>query len=464
MVKPFGNPFTITWIILAAIAATSCATRAPQHPPPFPSAIGAGGARSAPSSTAEIPKDLPREPSLDECLRFAALHNPELRAAYDTWIAAVERIPQARSLPNPQISYGYYFESVETFSGPQRQRLRGSQMFPWLEKLALRGDVAALAARSAEERFVARKLALFEEVTHAYAEYYHLERAIEVTTQSVTLLRDWEALIRARYRVAAGTYPDLLNAQVELGKLDDRRRSLEDLRAPTRARLNRALGRPVTSEILPPRTLPTAAPIPAEATALADLRRNNPQLASLEASVSENEQRVALAEREYLPDITLGIEWIDTDARAGQDIPENGKDPVVGIIALDLPVWWHKYSAGVREARANQRSAERHRDDLERDLAGEMVLALYRLRDADRKIDLFGNALLPKAKDALAATSAAYEASRASFVDLLEAQRRFLEFGLSFERARADRLQSYASVQRLIGQDPSIQPETEILP
>ena len=464
MAKPFGNPFALIPVIVAAIATTSCSTSTMQRPPSFPSAIGAGSERAIASPIAKAGEDLTRQPDLDECLRFAALHNPELRASYDAWIAAVERIPQARSLPNPQISYGYYFESVETFSGPQRQRLRGSQMFPWLEKLALRGDVAARAARAAEERFIARKLALFEEVTHAYAEFYHLARAIEVTAQSVALLQDWEALIRARYRVAAGTYPDLLNAQVELGKLDDRRRSLEDLRAPTRARLNRALGRPVTGEILPPRKLPEAAPIPAEAEALADLRRDNPELASLAATVAENEQRVALAERDYLPDITLGVEWIDTDARAGQDIPDNGKDPVVGIIAMDLPVWWQKYSAGVREARANRRSAERRRDDMERDLAGEMVLALYRLRDADRKIDLFGNALLPKAKDALAATSAAYEASRASFVDLLEAQRRFLEFGLSFERARADRLQSWASVQRLIGREPSLSSKTEVLP
>ncbi len=413
----------------------------------------------APSaSVREAGADLPDDASLDDYLRFAALHNPGLRAAYERWLAAVERIPQARALPDPTVSYGYYFESVQTLTGPQRQRLRGTQMFPWLEKLLLRGDAAAEAARAAELHFEAEKLTLFEEVTRAYAEYYYLTRAIAVTRESLALVRNWEALIRARYRVATENYPDLINAQVELGKLDDRMRTLEDLRTPTVALLNDTLGRDSATPVPSPTTLPDVSAHLPDAEALRRLRDHNPKLAALEATVDEYERRTELARKDYFPDVSVGIEWIETGRRSGQNVPGAGEDPVIGVVSLNLPIWWQKYSAGVREAEANRRATERAQADTERSLTTELQFALYRFRDAERKIDLYGNALLPKAREALHANATAYESGRADFLDLLEAQRLFLEFGLSYERALADRTQSHAAVQTLLGAPP-LEPE-----
>lgn len=114
-------------------------------------------------------------------------------------------------------------------------------------------------------------------------------------------------------------------------------------------------------------------------------------------------------------------------------------------------MWWQKYAAGVREAEAARRATERSREDTEQSLSTELQFALYRFRDAERKIDLFGNGLIPKAREALEANSTAYESGRADFLDLLEAQRLFLEFSLSYERALADKTQSHAEILALVG-------------
>jgi len=56
----------------------------------------------------------------------------------------VEKIEQVRTLPDPKLTYAYYFLEVETRVGPQRQSFSLAQTFPWFGKLQLRGDAAAL--------------------------------------------------------------------------------------------------------------------------------------------------------------------------------------------------------------------------------------------------------------------------------------------------------------------------------
>jgi outer membrane protein TolC len=82
-----------------------------------------------------------------------------------------------------------------------------------------------------------------------------------------------------------------------------------------------------------------------------------------------------------------------------------------------------------------------------------LKLALYRFRDAERKIDLYGDALLPKARESLKVTESAYWGTTGSFTDLIDAQRIYLEFALSYERALADYAQSLAKLEVLVGRE-----------
>jgi outer membrane protein TolC len=80
-------------------------------------------------------------------------------------------------------------------------------------------------------------------------------------------------------------------------------------------------------------------------------------------------------------------------------------------------------------------------------------MASYRLRDAERKIDLYGDALLPKARESLKVTESGYLSTTGSFTDLIDAQRIFLEFALAYERALANHAQSLAKVEMLVGRE-----------
>ena len=132
-------------------------------------------------------------------------------------------------------------------------------------------------------------------------------------------------------------------------------------------------------------------------------------------------------------------------------VEDSGKDPVIAAVSINLPIWVHKYRAAEREARASYRAALRAEADRQNELGARARLVLYQLRDAERRIKLYRDALLPKAHESLRASTAAFRGGTAGFTDLIDTQRTLLEFALALERARADHAQRAAEVEMLLG-------------
>ncbi|MHC4294606.1 MAG: TolC family protein, partial [Planctomycetota bacterium] len=277
--------------------------------------------------------DLTKIATLSDLLTYAALNNPALEAAFNNWRAALERVPQVKALPDPRFTYRYFIEEVETRVGAQRQSFGLAQTFPWLWKLKLRGDAAGEAANAAHQRYEAVKLKLFYQVKEAYYEYYYLYRAIAVTEENVKLLGHIESVARTRYKVGGASHPDVIRAQVELGKLGDRLRSLRELRGPIVARLNEVLNRPHGAP------LPWVTEVQEEKISVTDellfewLKEYQPELKALQHEVERNKTEIDLARQGYIPDVMLGVDYIDTaKSTGGRDPDDDGKDPVIASI------------------------------------------------------------------------------------------------------------------------------------
>ncbi len=409
--------------------------------------------KAAPSG--EAPSlELPAKPTLADCLAYAALNNPGLAASFSRWKAAVERVPQVKAFPDPRFTYRYFIEEVETRVGAQRQSFGIAQTFPWFGKLALRGDAAAEAAKADYQRYQAAKLKLFYRVTRAYCEYYYLARAVAVTEENMRLLKQIETIARTRYKVAAGSHPDVIRAQVELGKLDDRLRSLRDLRGPIVALLNAALNRPADAPLANPTELQQERIAVTYEQLLAMLGRSNPDLKALDYEISRQKLRIDLAKKEYFPDIKLSVDYIDTATSTGGRRPsDDGKDPVVAMVSVNLPIWRNKLSAGVREAKHRYFAAQRRKVQRTNLLGSQLKMVGYRFQRAGEKINLYRDTLLPKARQWLKVTEVSFGAGKGSFIDLVDAQRFLLEFELNYERALADCAQRLAELEMLVGRD-----------
>jgi outer membrane protein TolC len=398
--------------------------------------ISRPGAATQPASAPSEPR-ITEQSDLKDCLAYAARHNPELEAAFDAWKAALERVPRMRALPDPQFTYSNYIEMSEN-------AYEIAQMFPWLGKLDLRGDVAAEEAQAARFRFDAAMLKLFYRVQQAYGEYYYLGRETLITQQNIELLNQIEAIARTRYATGAAGHPDMIRAQVEQGRLADRLRTLQKLRTPTAARLNAVMNRPAASPLPWPKSLSSPQGDFSDEQLIAWAAQANPEVRAMDRELAARGDEIRLARREYIPDIMLS-------ASHDPMMAQSRDNPYIAMVSVNVPLWWNRISAGVREARWRRLQAINEKAAFLNNLGADVEMALFEFQDAGRKIGLYRDTLIPKAEQALQASQSAYGAGAASFQDYLDAQRVLLEFQLSYERSLTDRAQRLAELEVLVG-------------
>jgi len=284
--------------------------------------------------------------TLQAALDYGAENNPRLQAAFNQWKGAEENIAVQKGLPDPTLSYGYYFESVETRTGPQNQRFGLNQKIPGFGKLSMKKAIATDQAAASGARYQREKLNLDFTIAQAYAELHYLKRSTEITEDRIRLIQDLEKVARTRYKAGA-PMAAILQAQVELGRLEDRLNSLNDQRTPQTARLNAALNRPATAPLPWPANLPYHT-IDADALHM-DVRRTSPELAELSHQIEQGDHQILLAKRERLPDFAIGVQYIDTGT-AAIPVTDSGNDPIIGTVGITLPIWFGKNRARIESA------------------------------------------------------------------------------------------------------------------
>jgi cobalt-zinc-cadmium efflux system outer membrane protein len=250
----------------------------------------------------------------------------------------------------------------------------------------------------------------------------------------------------------------VIRAQVELGKLEDELRSLRGMQEPVVAKLNAALNRAPDAPLPWPKQLPEpTTALTTSAELVAWLTQGNPELRTLDFAVAKATAAVSLARRDRYPDLMLGVKYDEMSDAAMSGASDDGgdTDEVMAMLSINVPLWAGKYNAGVREARARLASARAERQEKEQRLVAELKMAWFGFSDAERKVVLYRDTLIPQATQGLEVARQAFAAGNADFLDLIDAQRVLLEFQLMHERARADRAQRLAELEMLVGRSLS---------
>src|SRR6266567_3098929 len=107
--------------------------------------------------------------TLSNFLTFALLNQPKVEAAYYDWAASIERITQARSLPDPQITFQMDIENIVTSVMPG---LMGS--IPWPDKLRVGAQIASAESQAKYFAFQSGVLQSAFEVKRTYYQLYFL--------------------------------------------------------------------------------------------------------------------------------------------------------------------------------------------------------------------------------------------------------------------------------------------------
>lgn len=410
---------------------------------------------------AEPDRDLPEDATFDDYVRYAVIHNPALEAAFYRWRAALERVPQARALSDPQASFAVVIDQMDRSAQYMGERYSISQMFPWFGKLKLRGDMALEEAHAEGRRFEAARLELIDRVGRVYFEYAYLHQAIAIARENLELLIRLESVSRAMYRAGTVSLSDVNRAQVEIGRIEDQVRSLEDLLGVAVGDLNAVLGRPVQA-YLPPVPPGSSTQKVTDSLDYSDehwidlAKQYNPELASTRYDATRERHGAELSRKDYFPDIMLGVEYARDGSARMATMDGGGSDMLSLMVSINLPIRREKYGAGLRETMARFGEATRQMRSREHNLESELKRALYEYRDSGRKVELYGGTLLPKANESLSITEAAYRTGDTGFSDLIDAQRVLLEFALAHERAAADWAKALIRVRTLVGYDPDL--------
>jgi outer membrane protein TolC len=238
---------------------------------------------------------------------------------------------------------------------------------------------------------------------------------------------------------------------VEQDKLGNQLKGAADLLEPVKAKLNTALNHPLNAPLPIPKEIPME---PGSLDLSRDrllglLRKNNPLLKSMDFLVAKEEINIKLAKRNYYPDFSIGVDYMIADDARMPGVSDSGKDPLAAMVSLQLPIWFKKNKAAVKEANAKYRSVLNEKEEVENNLLARLEMVFFKYRDAGRKMALYKETLIPRAQQALEVTRSAYEAGKANFTDFIDSQRMLLAFELEYEEARTRRAQRLAELEML---------------
>ena len=396
-------------------------------------------------------EELPVPVTLDDAVAFGLRGNDGLKAAFYRWKAAAKMITKEQSLDDPAFAVKTFIQEIETRLGPQKQMYSVSQKIPFPGKLLLKGQIATEKAREDYAAFQKKKLQLMADITVAYTEYWYIENSIRTYTEIQALLEQFENVAQEKFKSGMARNQDLLKAQIELGLTANQVLSLTDQARPLRAKLNRLLGRPYDAPVTVSADLPhTMVDISDEQALARQADERNPDLMRATHAVRENEKRVQLARLKFLPDVMIGVDYTSI-GKAPMPVDNSGNDAVALSVKVNVPLWFWKQASELASARAARTAAAAASGQARRDAETLLQTACYDIRNAERNINLYDDALVPKVEQTLQATQTAYRSGTDDFLSLLDAERQLLQFRLMSLQAAKNYEQATAALAVVIG-------------
>ena len=436
----------------SSTAETYAQTAAP-HPPAMENTSGT-------QSQVYIPE------TLRDLIVLALRENPEVLAAAELAHAKAARIPQVTALPDPILNTKTLPEPVRTAEGDNYFILGISQKFPVSGELDLAGRIVLEETRMALDRLQETRLRVIADVKRAYFRLYILDKSLEVTKENQELLRGLIDVARAQVAAGRRSQDDVLRAQVELSNLEAELISLRQRRATARATLNEVLNRPTTTEIPTPADFDTRKAEPAIDELFDRANGVNPTLARLRRQIERDHQAIELAKLAYWPDFTIGFEWMLMEPRDAFQPPINpatGRRPTVSKMSEDgsdnwavtfgfnLPIWYDKIKAGIREAKHNLAASNQQYTAARNRVHRKIEDAYERVRAQQELAALFKSTIIPQAEQAYHVSQASYTAGTSDFLYVIDNWRKWIVFNIQYYRSLGELERSVADLEQAIG-------------
>jgi outer membrane protein TolC len=383
---------------------------------------------------------------LNELIDEALEKNLELQALNHSIEAAQAKIPQAKSLDNPELT----FRLMEMQGLEPNEAMWATfelmQMIPFPGKLTSMGKVADIEARRSQQEYNEKSVEVIMRVKSAFYELWYIQQASKLNDENTRLLKQFIEIARLQYSVGKVTQQDVLKAQVEFAKLENERLTLEQKEIGMLAMLAQLLNRNIS--VFTGETIATD-------TIFFDLDifqiqeyalRNCSKLRGDSLMVERDKTMHKLAKLEYLPDFKLGVEYVSSPMTGFK-----GWSLAAGI-TLPFSFWTlGKTNARVEEATANVKKSTAMYND-ERNMLLSRVKDYYtKAVSLKHQYELYRESILPQSEQALNATLTNYQTGRTDFLMLIDSYRMLVMFKMEFLMKRMEFEQTLADLEKEIG-------------
>lgn len=437
--------------------------------------------------------------SLNDYLVIAAENNPNLKAHYFRYQAALEKVPQVGALPDPQLSFGFFVMPMERYMGNQIAEFSFMQMFPWFGALGAAKNEMTFMAKAKFEEFNETKSMLFYEVRTNWYALLLLEKEVAITKENIELLKTMEQISLTRFKSGGGAATsmdiksenaqknarsssgmgsmdmasanqtdsksanqtirastnggsmiDVLRVQMEINELQNNLELLEDSKTPLVARFNQLLNRERTEIVLFSDTI-IAAEIPIALNEIPDsIINNNPMLKMLEQEEEAYIEQGKMNQKRGLPMIGVGLQYGVFRPRDNNPSMMNGQNMLMPMATVTIPLWRKKYTASVKESDFLRQSVVEQKNDVSNLLMVNYEDAIKEYNDANRRVRLYQNQTT-LANQTLNLLIVQYSIQGSNFEEVLRMQQQLLDYRVKLLDALIDGNMAVAMMEKLMG-------------
>ncbi len=363
--------------------------------------------------------------TLDSYLEMAAANNPGLQAKYKDFEAALQKVPQVSSLPDPTFSFGYFVSPVETRVGPQRAKFSLSQMFPWFGTLEAKADAASLMADATYQSFLDARNQLFYEVAAAYYPLYELNRLKEIEQENIGILESYKIIANTKFKNGLSPMTDVLRVDIMLKDAQTNLSILEMKEKPLLAAFNKLLNREQDEAVALSGSLPIE-------TVPVNFRKDsllteNPMLKALNAKVQASQASETAARLDGLPKIGIGLDYAVLGKRTDMDMADNGKNVVMPMVSVSIPIFRKKYKAAQKEAQLMQENYSLQKEETILSLSSAYEMIWFQIQQQQELLELYDKQI-SQTDQTLNLLFSAYGNSGNDFEEVLRMQQQLLQY------------------------------------
>ncbi|MDR1763522.1 MAG: TolC family protein [Dysgonamonadaceae bacterium] len=252
---------------------------------------------------------------------------------------------------------------------------------------------------------------------------------------------------------------EVLQIQLERAETENNIENLKSKIAAEKSRFNALLNRQAAAEIALPDSLAALPFLFDFEAALHQIEAQNPMLAMLDEEERMYRAKAVMDRKMSYPMFGIGLDYMlinpksttssDAMSSGNQMSSMNGKDMLMPMISITLPIWRGKYRAQQKESSLLETAARERRQNTLNLLVAELYSAKQRLEEASRKIGLYRRQkeLSETAYNLLVSE---FSSGKSGLSEVLQVQRQLFDYELKTAEATADYNILAGEVQKLI--------------